>query len=61
MNLSDTCFKQNKVNWLIANHIRIQMDWSELEKPLKTIESSLSGTAAPARNCRPRGSMISCA
>jgi hypothetical protein len=35
---TDTCFNQNKVNWLIANHIRIQMDWSALEKPLKTIE-----------------------
>lgn len=50
---TDSCFNQNKVNWLIANHIRIQMDWSAFEKPLKTIEKffirdSRTGNKLPA-------------
>lgn len=35
---TDACFNQVKVNWLIANHIRIQMDWEALKNPYKTIE-----------------------
>ncbi|MGD9368215.1 MAG: HD domain-containing protein [Desulfobacteraceae bacterium] len=35
---TDACFNQAKVNWLIANHIRIQMDWAALKNPYKTIE-----------------------
>lgn len=35
---TDTCFNQVKVNWLIANHILIQMDWTALNNPYKTIE-----------------------
>jgi hypothetical protein len=34
----DSCFNQVKVNWLIANHIRFQMDWTALKNPYKTIE-----------------------
>ncbi len=35
---SDSCFNQVKVNWLIANHMRAQLDWQALANPEKTME-----------------------
>jgi hypothetical protein len=43
---SDSCLDRSKICWLIENHIRVKLDWENVNNPHKTIKKMFFGTSS---------------